>query len=175
MELLYSNPYLQVFKAKNKGGEEYTFTKDNDKVVVLPYTIIDGKVKIMTLIEPIKLWGRAKEITCVTGTLEEGEEPNECAVRELEEEIGIQSDWGDNWTYVGKFHPVKGSVDCRHMYLVNITDESIKENPDDDGTYFEKVAKRLLTKIEVEKVSNDMALCFLIEKLKNKFEGTSLI
>lgn len=175
MELLYSNPYLQVFKATNGGGEDYTFIKDDDKVVVLPYAVIDGDVKIMTLIEPIKLWGRGKEITSVTGTLEEGEEPNECAVRELEEEIGIKSEWGDNWTYVGKYYPVKGSVDCRHMYLVDITGEPIKGKPEEDGSYFEKVAKRLLTKIKVEEVSNDMALCFLIEKLKNKFEGTSLI
>lgn len=175
MELLYSNPYLQVFKARNKGGEDYTFTKDDDKVVVLPYAIIDGEVQIMTLIEPIKLWGRSKEITSVTGTLEEGEEPNDCAVRELEEEVGIQSDWGDNWSYIGKFHPVKGSVDCRHMYLVDITGEPIKKNPDEDGSYFEKVAKRLLVNVEVERLSHDMALCFLIEKLKNKFEGTSLI
>ena len=167
MDLLFSNDYLQVLSNKNKGDEEYYFTKQSDKVVILPYCKYKGEWCVLTLMEPILLWGRRKEITAITGSIEKGEDPDKTAIRELEEEMGIITEWGDHWTFVGEFYPQKSTVDCRYMYLVDISSAEIGEKPT-DGSYFEKVAKTVLSELNIEGISQDLALCFLIEKLKNK-------
>lgn len=174
MEVLFKNDYLKVISAKNEDGGEYYFTMQNDKVVVLPYTIRNKKVNIFTLMEPIKLWGRKKEITAVTGSLEEGEDPHKCAVRELKEEIGIYAPWGSAWEYLGEFYPQKSTVDCRHLYLVDVTNQTIVGKPT-DGSWFEQVTNRVLSDLDIQNMSRDVVLHYMIERLKNKFQGSSLI
>lgn len=172
MDLIFSNEWLQLFRARNSNGEEYQFTKDSDKVVILPYYMINGDPHIITLIEPIKLWGRRGEITCVTGTLEEGENLRTCAVRELKEETGIGCEWGNDWSYVGKFNHNKGSVDKRHLFIVNTTDKKVGKEIG-DGTWFEKNTTTTITDFKIVELSTDIYLHLLVEKLKNKLDGNN--
>lgn len=172
MDLIFSNEWLQLFRAENENGEQYQFTKDSDKVIVLPYHFINQKPHIITLIEPVKLWGRQKELTCVTGTLDEGENERECAVRELEEETGVVCPWGDEWDYIGRFNFNKGSVDERHLFLVDVTGKEIRKKTG-DGSWFEKNTQTLLSDFKVTSLSTDIYLHFLIEKLKNKLNDSN--
>lgn len=170
MELIFSNEWLQLFKAENEVGDSYQFTKDCDKVVILPYYIINGKPNIITLIEPIKLWGRKKEVTCVTGSLEVDEDPKACAVRELLEETGVSCEWGNNWDYVGKFNHNKGSVDKRHLFLVDVTGKEIQKKKT-DGSWFEKNTTTTISGFEILDLSTDIFLHLLSQKLKEKMDA----
>lgn len=80
------------------------------------------------------------------GTLEKGEEPYDCAYRELEEEIGFKS---EHITFMFKFYSAIGFCnEVLHIYLAENLYEG-KLNPDDDEF------------IEVERYSLDEAVAMI--------------
>lgn len=173
MKFEFKNRYLSVL-SDTFNGEKYYFFKEPDKVVILPYTFTESGLKIIGLIEPITIWGRNNEMTVVQGTIDSGENPHDCAVRELLEETGFSCPYdNDKWTFVGKYHYNKSSVAKRYFFLVDIT-ESEKVQKTTDGSAFERNTGVLVTSPESAKVSSDIQLHFLINKLNEKIKEVTV-
>lgn len=170
MEELKSVGYLSLWKDTNPNGEDYYFFEEADKVVVLPYLFDEeGTIRIITLIEPISLWSKnKKEITCVTGTVDEGEDTFIAAVRELKEETGILISDSDKYEYVGSYNFTKSCTGKRHLYIVNAQKFDVMEKPT-DGSWFEANTKNMISGYEeIKHLSNDVYLHFLYNYLLNK-------
>jgi 8-oxo-dGTP pyrophosphatase MutT (NUDIX family) len=169
-DIVYKNPWFSVVTTPIEEGELF-FVTQRDKVVILPYytDVQTGSLKLVTLIEPIQLWGRKKEITAITGTIDKGENPFECAPRELNEETGLICEYGDNWDYLGEVHFDKGTVGTRYLFLVDVT--GCKAEPKKtDGSSFEKNTKVMVSTFEELSLCTDLHLLYMSEKLK-KIKG----
>jgi len=84
--VLFDAESMRIVK---KGG--WNFIEESDSICVLP--IIIEKNEILLRMEVIPSYqsrdSQEYHLTCISGTLEEGEDPQECLIRELEEEAGI--------------------------------------------------------------------------------------
>jgi 8-oxo-dGTP pyrophosphatase MutT (NUDIX family) len=125
----------------------------------------------VTLIEPITIWGRKKELTCVTGTIEPNEPHFEAAKRELEEETGIKVLVASAWVYVGGFNFNKSATSKRHLYLVNVSENATVNPKKTDGSTFEKNTIPQLLPIAGVDLSTDIYLHFLTLTLLTKIHG----
>lgn len=169
MNIVFNNKWFKVIERWNPDGSSYFIKHENHKVAILPYWF-DGKdIKIYTLIEPISNWGSKNEATCVTGTIEKGDEHFETAVRELQEEIGFHVHDEEKWDFVGEFGVDKGQTAKRYLYLVDVFQSEIKGRPT-DGSYFEKKTKVVLSGLNVKHTSKDIVLHYLISKLEEKIK-----
>lgn len=85
-KILFEKDYLTV-----KSHDNWLYIEESDSVCVLPILIEENKVLLrMEIIPPFQVIdGREHHLTCISGTIEEGENPEECLTRELEEEAGI--------------------------------------------------------------------------------------
>lgn len=170
MKFEFKNKYLSVL-SNTFNGEKYYFFKEKDKVVILPYAFTEDGLSVITLLEPITIWGRNNEMTAVQGSIEDGEQPHKCAERELLEETGFNCPYNEkDWTSLGKLHYTKSSVSKRYYFLVDITNsEKVKKTT--DGSQFEKYTGVAVTSPQSVKLSADLQLHYLIQKLNEKLKG----
>ena len=84
--ILFEKDYLKVIEK-----DKWLYIEESDSVCVLPILVEENKVLLrMEVIPPFQsIDGRDHHLTCISGTIEKGEKPEECLVRELEEEAGI--------------------------------------------------------------------------------------
>ncbi len=85
-EELYKGEYLQIVKKDN-----WEFLTEKDNACVLPILLDENKILVrMEIITPFNFRDKKQHhLTCISGTIEDGETPEECVRRELEEEAGI--------------------------------------------------------------------------------------
>jgi 8-oxo-dGTP pyrophosphatase MutT (NUDIX family) len=164
MNVEYKNNWFSVISTES-GGNPFYYVKERDKVVILPYYIRDGVLQVITLIEPISIWGKKREITAVTGTIDKGESPYDSAPRELQEELGLVCEYSKVWTYLGEFHYNKGTQGTRHLFLVDVT--GCKATPKStDGSWFENNTKIMVSGVEDLILSTDLHLHYLLARLQ---------
>lgn len=173
MNVEYSNKWINVL-SDGEGDSKYFYINEPLKISILPYIQQDGELFIVSLIEPITIWDekRTKQISCVQGTIEDGEDPVQTAPRELYEETGFDAplpEFKERYTYVGKYNFSKSSDSHRYLFLVDVTgiDRGKKTT---DGSEFEKKTKIMVSKPNLLKESTDMTLQFLYHCLKQKLE-----
>lgn len=159
---------MSVINKLNPTGDSFYYFSESDKVVILPYFVYLGNVKIVCLIEPVSTWGRDKELTAITGSIEDYETPEKSAVRELEEEAGIIVPFNDKWIELGEFNVSKSLSSKRHHYLVDIGNAEFSEKVDTDGSFFEKKTKRYVVSPDVYIHSSDLSFRYMVEKLKEE-------
>ena len=84
--LLYD---AQSMKVVSKGG--WNFIEEPDSICVLPIIIENNEIMLRMEVIPSYQSRDSQEyhLTCISGTLENGEDPKECLIRELEEEAGL--------------------------------------------------------------------------------------
>lgn len=165
--IVYRNKWMSVVNKLNTSGDSFYYFSEADKVVILPYFYHLGSVKIVCLIEPVSTWGRDKELTAITGSVEEYETPEQSAVRELEEEAGIIVPFdSDKWIELGEFNVSKSLSSKRHHYLVNIGNAEFSDHIETDGSFFEKKTKKYVVSTNVVKHSSDLSFNFLAIKLR---------
>lgn len=170
MRYEFKNKYLSVL-SNVFNGEKYYFFKEPDKVVILPYAFTQSGLSIIALVEPISIWGRDSELTAVQGSKEEGENPHDCAVRELLEETGFHCPYNDKeWTFIGKYHYTKSSVSKRYYFLVDISN-SEKIQKTTDGSEFERMTSVVVSSPKMAEISSDMQLHFLVKCLIEKLSA----
>ncbi|UCZ54686.1 NUDIX hydrolase [Bacillus shivajii] len=104
------------------------------------------------------------------GKLEKGEDPLECAKRELEEETG---EIAENWVSLGSFYTSPGFADeCIHLFLAEGLSEGIAGTDEDE--FVEKMEVTLdeaLTMVEQQEI-HDAKTVFAVQywQLKNKMK-----
>lgn len=113
---------------------------------------------------------RKAEITAVSGTIEDGEEPSQAAIRELREETGLIVDDSSRWSYLGGFNHAKSAVSKRHLFLVDVNGVDA-EPKSTDGSYFEKNTKNMIADESILEFSSDLTLHLLYSSLKLKLSN----
>ena len=85
-ELLYDGGHMKVMQIDN-----WSYIEEPDSICVLPIIIEDNQILVRMEVVPSFQVKDNKEfhLTCIAGTIEKGEDPKDCLVRELEEEAGI--------------------------------------------------------------------------------------
>lgn len=85
-EILFEDDYMKVIKK-----DDWSFIEESDSVCVLPILVEENKILLrMEVIPPFKdKDGKDFHLTCISGTIEDGEDPKKCLVREMEEEAGM--------------------------------------------------------------------------------------
>jgi len=80
----------ESMKIVSKGG--WNFIEESDSICVLPIIIENNEVLLRMEVIPSyqSRDGQEYHLTCISGTLEEDEDPKECLIRELEEEAGLK-------------------------------------------------------------------------------------
>lgn len=165
-EPVYMNKWMSVNRQTNPNGESFYYFKEPDKVVILPYFYYLEKPYIVCFLEPVSTWGRDKEVTALTGTVEDSDSPEKTAVRELEEEAGVIVPFDNHkWVDIGELNVSKSLTSHRYHYLVDIGDSDFgKRNT--DGSYFEKNTKMYTVPLDTVQHSNDLSFHYLVLKLK---------
>jgi 8-oxo-dGTP pyrophosphatase MutT (NUDIX family) len=79
----------ESMKIVKSGG--WNFIEEPDNVCVLPIIIENNEILLRMEVIPSyqSKDGQDYHLTCISGTIEEGEKPEECLIREMEEEAGL--------------------------------------------------------------------------------------
>lgn len=170
--------YDGYIKVINEDG--YEFVVENDCVVCLIYIKDEGYMIMRS--EPVPPWTykyknntqrlSGQFLTLVSGTIEDGETPQSCLLRELYEEAGFVLNEFKELEIEGPFFHSKGTSTQFYTCLLELEygDYKLVTAPG-DGTKEEKLSKTI--KISVDKIdeikSNDMITKFLFEKMKNTY------
>lgn len=117
------------------------------------------------------MWSdNVREITCVTGTIEKGDDPFITAVRELKEETGILVSDSNKYDFVGAYNFTKSCTGKRHLYIVNVQKMVVMDKPT-DGSWFEANTQNMISGYEeIKHLSSDVYLHFLYNYLINNIK-----
>jgi len=114
--------------------DEYQYIENVPGVAVLPFRITDNGKEFLIRDEDNPLFDNY--ITIITGRIDEGEEPEDAAIRELEEEAGIKVEDRDKLQPLGNMIISKDHRFPERLYIIDVTGLEQKE-PEGDGTGYE--------------------------------------
>lgn len=133
-ESLYKTKWVEVMKRVSDEDGTYIYIQEpwlinGSAVSVLPYKINNGQKSFLLRCEQAD--------TLFTGTVKggcdkEGEDPLDCAVRELYEEAGYTAE-PENMISLGTARPSKLNTTIMHVFAVDVTHLPFKA-PEGDGT-----------------------------------------
>jgi len=174
-EIVYENEHMKV---KTVNGWSYVI--ESDRIVVLPYVKEEGYVFLRSEVVPPwsdkykgKELGKSTQfLTVISGTIDDGETPEQTLRRELYEEAGIALNQFYNFDISGPFFESKGNTSQFYVCLMELSYTDYKMvAPPGDGSEYEKVAKTLRVSIsDLDEIKiNDMATRLLVDKLKHEY------
>lgn len=140
----YEDDYFRVVEVPQTGDDYVAFDPKRRTVAVLGFR---GKVgaegECLVRKEQIPAWNnesksRPYHYCCIRGGIEEGEDPQYSAKRELQEEAGYEVQTKDLYD-LGTMYHSKENMANTHLYGVNLTD-CVRFNDDGDGSYSEEIA-----------------------------------
>jgi ADP-ribose pyrophosphatase len=141
-ERVYHSKYMSLFndKVMLPTGQKITYTRAElkDFVTVLP--IIGNKI---VMIEIFRYPANRLSLEIPSGYVENGEEPRECARRELEEEAGYKV---GKLRSLGWFNPWTRSIRKAHLFLAEDLTKGT-QRPDET----EQIEVKLLSTEEIRK------------------------
>lgn len=150
-EKLYNSRYMSVFNDKvvlpNEREITYTRVELRDFVSILP--IIKDKI---VMVDIFRYPTNRLSLEIPSGYIENGESPEDCAIRELEEETGYKA---GKLRSMGWFHPWTRSVRKAYLFLVQDLTKGVQKP---DAT--EQIKVKLLSikearkKLETNKITH---------------------
>jgi len=174
-EVLYNGKYLDMIQYKDT-----EILKIKDKVAILPY-FSDEATFLMRLeyITAYQYKNRDKTnlrkitnyLTVITGTMEEGETPEQTIRRELYEEGGIVMNNMYQFQVEGPFFLQKYSTGQIWVCLMELPVNTYRQiKPPTDGTEKERLSKNIRVSVaDINQiVNNDLVSKYLITKLKTQ-------
>lgn len=164
--VLFEKDHLKVISK-----DKWIYIEESDSICVLPILIEENKVLLrMEVITPYKsVDGRQHHLTCISGTIEKGETPEECLVRELEEEAGIVLRDGVVIEIFDVLYKSKSGSSRFHLSILPLSvyqyDETIAKG---DGSKIEDLSKTV--NVDARNLKNlspsDVVTKLLIEEAK---------
>jgi 8-oxo-dGTP pyrophosphatase MutT (NUDIX family) len=157
------------FKVVKKSG--WNFIEEPDSVCVIP--IIIEKNEIMLRMEVIPPYqnrdGEDFHLTCISGTVEEGEDLKECLKRELEEEAGMVLKDSVVIEFFDNLYKSKTGSSKFHLSILPINiynyDEVLAKG---DGSKTEEMSKTV--RVNIKNIKNlfpsDVVTKLLLEEVK---------
>ena len=176
-ETLYKGKYLDVISYKDT-----EILQLKDKVAILPY-FRDEATFLMRLEYTTAYQYKNREksnlkritnyITVITGTIEEGETPDQTIRRELYEEGGIVLNNLYPFEVEGPFFTDKYNTSQMWLCLLELPVNSYRQiKPPTDGSVSEKLSKCIKVSVGdvAQIVNNDLITRHMITMLKNRLE-----
>ena len=176
-EMLFNGKYLDIISYKNT-----EILKSNDKVAILPYFRDEATFLMRLEYTPAyqyknrdksNLRNITNYLTIITGTIEEGESPEQAIRRELHEEGGIVLNNLYPFEIEGPYFSDKYNTGQLYVCLLELPVNSYRQiKPPTDGSMNEKLSKSIRVSIaDVDQiVKNDLITKYLIEMLKKRIE-----
>jgi 8-oxo-dGTP pyrophosphatase MutT (NUDIX family) len=174
-EILYKGKYLDMIKYKDT-----EILQIKDKVAILPY-FRDEATFLMRLeyITAYQYRNRDKSnlkritnyLTVITGTMEQGEAPEQTIRRELYEEAGVVLNNLYSFEVEGPFFVQKYSTGQVYVCLLELPVNTYRQiKPPTDGSENEKLSKCIRVSVGDigQIVNNDIISKYLVTKLKNQ-------
>lgn len=169
-DALWSGKYLSVWNIN-----DWEVVNEKDMTIVIPYFVDRGIIALRYEHVPTYTFRTPSQtnfITILSGSIEQGESAQECAIRELKEEAGIilNNDYKLE-LLCDPIHVSKGNTAKYHIFLLEINEGeySIIE-PSGDGSESEKLSKTIF--IDIDTLNNikpnDLITEYCLTKLKEK-------
>lgn len=163
---LYESDYFKIFKK-----DKWEYIQEPDNACVIPIIVEENKVLVrMEVIPPYQeIDGREYHLTCISGTIEEGEDAKTCIKRELEEEAGILLRDNVVIEIFDILHKCKSNSSRFHLCVLPLSsyqyDEVIAKG---DGSKWEELSKTV--KVNSENIKylepSDVVTKYLLEEVK---------
>lgn len=176
-EQLFNGKYLDIIKYKDT-----EILKTNDKVVILPYFRDEGTFLMRLEYTPAYQYKNLNNsqlrkitnyLTVITGTIEDGETPEQTIRRELHEEAGIILNNLYPFETEGPYFSDKYNSGQLWLCLLELPVNSYRQmKPPTDGSKNEQLSKSIRVSIaDIDQiVKNDLITKHLIMMLKNRIE-----
>jgi 8-oxo-dGTP pyrophosphatase MutT (NUDIX family) len=177
-EVIFNGKYLDIIKYKDT-----EILKINDKVAIIPY-FRDEASFLMRLeyLPSFQLKNREKSnlrnitnyLTVVTGSIDDGETPEQTIRRELYEETGIVLNNLYTFDFEGPFFVDKYSTSQIWVCLLELPINSYRQvKPPTDGSKHEKLSRCIrISLADIDQISNnDLITKYLISLLKKRIES----
>lgn len=148
---LWKNDYMAILEM-----EGWTIVKEKDMVVTIPYLVEYNQVVLrLEDIPTFKIAYPEMEsfVTCVSGSMEEGETPKQTLLREVKEETGIVVKEDFDVEFAKPLFSSKGNTAQYHICILPLYEKDYYEViPQGDGSEHERTAKNV--KIDVKYLNN---------------------
>jgi len=136
---------------KSISYNSWEFIDENDSVCIIPIFVKENKIFLrMEVIPPFEYKdGQEFHLTCISGTIEEGEKPENCVIRELREEAGLLLRDSVKIEIFDTFYKSKGHTSRFHLCILPLSlydyDEVIASG---DGSETEALSKTVSVDIK---------------------------
>lgn len=166
IKTLFKNDFMSIIKKDN-----WSFIKEPDNCVCIP--ILMETNEIILRLEDIPSYrykdNRDYHLTCISGTIEEQEHPNETMVRELEEEAGIRLDPDYKIEMSESLFKNKSTSSVFNIYILPIYERDYTEvKAKGDGSECEENSKSV--KVNIKNIDrlfpSDVITRLLLQKVK---------
>lgn len=140
-KLLYESEWISVYESEKQFT--YCQRKGIDSIAALLFRIVDQKYEVMVHYQPLpeiktkQYWNQCFPCS-VTGSIDDDEDPQDCAIREVLEEAGFTI----NSNHIVKTYQTVATTQMNEIvynYLIDVTGLTQHE-PLTDGSIFEEVA-----------------------------------
>ena len=166
-EVLFNNDHFSIVKY-----EDWSILKTGDSIVCIPILIETNQIILRYEYIPTFKYvtGQEYHLTLIAGTIEKGEDPKTCLVRELEEEAGIVL--REDFQIEEELKPLfisKGHSNRYYPFILPLNERDYHEIlASGDGSEAEKKSKSV--KVDVKYInsvnSSDLITDYMLMKLK---------